>query len=562
MLKNFRIEKKLTIAFVLVALIASIAAVFGCGALVYTSNQYAYALKNYGFSQGDIGKAMVTFSETRSATRAIIGYTDKDVINKAIESYEKSKAEFEQHMGIIEGTLTSEAEHTAYGEVKTELESYWVANESLIELGNTLDEQKSLEAQGLAADTLDPKFDKVYEKLNTLMELNITTGGRLEKNLSTLRIVLTLVIVGVIVGSIIISLILGKQIARGIAVPMGKLAARLKTFAQGNLIDEFPAVTTKDEVGEMIGEATAMSSNLNTVISDLSHGLGELAEGNFVVKLEAEYKGEFEKIQHALGQFIDKMRDTLGSINEASDQVAMGSTQLAENAQGLAEGATDQASSIEELQATINDVAEMIAQNAGQVKGAYKKTETISNEAYTSNQEMDGMVASMERINETSVQIGNIITEIESIASQTNLLALNASIEAARAGEAGKGFAVVADQIGKLADESAKSAANTKQLIETALAEVKQGNEITEKTKTALVGVVQGIEEFAEVSKNLAESSEKQSEAVHQIEGGIEQISNVVQNNSASAEETSATSEELSAQATTLKGLITQFKLM
>ena len=85
----------------------------------------------------------------------------------------------------------------------------------------------------------------------------------------------------------------------------------------------------------------------------------------------------------------------------------------------------------------------------------------------------------MEHITEISKEIGNIITDIEDIASQTNLLALNASIEAARAGEAGKGFAVVADQIGKLAADSAKSAVNTRDLIDKTLVEIQRGNAVT-----------------------------------------------------------------------------------
>lgn len=91
---------------------------------------------------------------------------------------------------------------------------------------------------------------------------------------------------------------------------------------------------------------------------------------------------------------------------------------------------------------------------------------------------MNVLLTEMEHITEISKEIGNIITDIEDIASQTNLLALNASIEAARAGEAGKGFAVVADQIGKLAADSAKSAVNTRDLIDKTLVEIQRGMQL------------------------------------------------------------------------------------
>lgn len=174
---------------------------------------------------------------------------------------------------------------------------------------------------------------------------------------------------------------------------------------------------------------------------------------------------------------------------------------------------------------------------------------------------MNHLTDAMEKINNTSMEIQNIIGAIEDIAAQTNLLSLNASIEAARAGEAGKGFAVVADQIGKLAAESAQSAVNTRQLIAKSLEEVANGNQITEKTVSVLENIVENMVHFADAAKGASDASNMQADLMSQIKGGVEQISLVIQNNSAAAEETSATSEELAAQSESLKSIVAKFQL-
>lgn len=564
MFKKMRINKRLTISFIIVSAITSIAAIVGCIAMLYISNQYTYALQNYGFSQGDIGKAMVTFADCRSATRAVIGYTDSNVIEESLTTHDSKKASFQEYMKQIEKTLTSDAETSSYQSAQEYLNQYWDLDAQILELGNTTDVAKSVEAQNQAAEKLDPVYEKVYSAMSDLMALNVNTGNKLDKDLGTMSYVLLALIIGVIVASVVISILLGKNIARGIANPMGNLGERLKTFAKGDLSSEFPKVESQDEVADMIQVAAEMAANLREIINDTGSLMGEMADGNYAVfsKIPERYVGEFNKLITAINEMNKQMNDTLHQIETASDQVSAGAGNLAEASQSLAEGATEQAGAVEELLATITNLTEGIQKTAENVDGSYQQANKYANEAMQSQEQMQQMVLAMERISETSQKIGNIIADIEDIASQTNLLSFNAAIEAARAGEEGRGFAVVAEQIRKLAEQSAASAVDTRNLIESAIQEITGGNRMAEKVAASIGEVVDGVNSIASTSKDLREISISQAEAMQQAEQGVNQISEVIQSNSANAEESSATSEELSAQATTLNELVQRFTLL
>lgn len=563
MLEKFRIKKRLTVAFIIAACITAIGAIAGAVALVVVDNRYSYALEYYGFSQGDIGKTMVVFADARAATRAIISYMDEDVIEEAIEEHDTNKANFEDFFPQIEGRLTTDSEREAYQKVSDILVQYWKLDAEIVEMGNTLDEEKSAKAQEMAASQLDPLYKEAYGLLKELLDFNITQGNELSTSLTSLSRFLLIAIIIVIVISMVIAIRLGDKIARGISAPLEALGSRLKTFADGNLSEPFPENTTQDEVSDMVLIAKKMAEKLNLIISDVGVLLGQMADGNYAVssKIGEQYTGDFEHLRTAMAKMRDQMNNTLSSIEDASSQVSAGSGNLAEASQSLAEGATDQAGAVEELQATITSITENIKKSAANAQDSYEQARKYADEADHSREEMKAMVEAMERINETSKRIESIISEIEDIASQTNLLSLNASIEAARAGEAGKGFAVVADQIRQLAEQSTKSAVDTRELIEGSLKEITEGNHAAERAASSIETVVSGVKQIAEASKELSLISADQANAMSQAEEGVNQISEVVQSNSATAEEASATSEELSAQAVALDELIGQFTL-
>ncbi len=563
MFKDEKIEKKLTKSFLMVSLITAVAAVLGLIALIVVSNRYSYALTNFGFAQGDIGKTMFEFADVRSSLRAVIGYDDEDAINTVVQQHTDAIAAFEENFAEIENTIVSEAGRETYDQIEAELEAYWALDTKIMETGATTDRELCEKAQEMAINEMAPAYQSIYEKLDDLLEVKVTEGKKLSTTLTILSAILMLVIVVVVVVAVLTSLRIGKRIAQGISNPLKNLGDRLKLFASGDLTSPFPESDSHDEVAEMVNDAAEMADALNVIINDIGTVLGEMESKNYAVqsKVQDRYTKDFKKLIESMRGLRNQMSDTIRSIGEASSQVSGGSINLAESAQSLAEGATEQAGAVEELQATIIDISETMEKSAKSAEESYKQAENYANEADHTRDEMHTMVTAMEKISESSAKIGNIISEIESIASQTNLLSLNASIEAARAGEAGRGFSVVAEEIRQLAEQSAKAAVDTRDLIESSMKEIAEGSRAVERASGSIDNVVSGIKQIAESSKNLSVMVITQAETMRQAEQGISQISEVVQNNSAAAQESSATSEELSAQAATLDELVGQFVL-
>ena len=563
MFKDLKINERLKKGFTMVALIASIAGAVGAVMMVVIMMQYKSALTNYGFSQGDIGKAMIVFADARSATRGIIGYNDDALTEQLIATHDEKKAKFEDYWRTVEETIVSKDERELYDKATNLVNQYWEEEAKAIEIGKSTDDEENLKAQQMMTDTISPLYEEVYETIADLLNTNVDEGNSLNTRLSIMSFIFLVVIIGVIFAAFWQATRMGNSIAKGISEPIGALGDRFKTFAKGDLSSPFPDVDTKDEIAEMIAVAKEMADSLSLVIADSGKHLADMASGNYDIKTTCPevYQGDFEKLLLSMRNMRDQMIQTLRSIEDASSQVSAGSTNLAEASQSLAEGATEQAGAVEELQATITSITENIDKAADQAQESYVQAKKYADEAGNSRTEMKAMVEAMARINETSKNIENIISEIEDIASQTNLLSLNASIEAARAGEAGRGFAVVADQIRQLAEQSTKSAVDTRELIEGSLQEISEGNKAAESAAASIEIVVEGIEKIAETSRNISMTSRDQANAMDQADQGVSQISEVVQSNSATAQESSATSEELSAQAVSLDELISKFIL-
>ncbi len=312
---------------------------------------------------------------------------------------------------------------------------------------------------------------------------------------------------------------------------------------------------SNDEFGMLIDDLQQVIDS----IRDNAHAAREVAEGNLTVGVNP--KSDVDLLGNSLKKLVEQTHDTMAEVMDSAQIVIAGSSQVASASEALAQGSTEQASAIEEITASIDDVAEKTKQNATQANEAADLIEQTIDDVKKGNEEMRQMVIAMEAINKSSESISKIIKVIDDIAFQTNILALNAAVEAARAGEAGKGFAVVAEEVRNLAAKSSAAAAETAEMIEDSIQKVATGSKLADETAKALDEISKAVTQSEAIITDIAAASNYQATAIAQIDQAIEQVSQVVQTNSATSQQCAAASQELAEQVGRVRELLSVYKL-
>ncbi|MDQ1185203.1 HAMP domain-containing methyl-accepting chemotaxis protein [Agrobacterium larrymoorei] len=468
-------------------------------------------------------------------------------------------------------------------------ESKWTQVQALVD-ANRIDEARSmfagsaLAAYNQAKSTLQDAVNDIEADVRREGNVTVSTAGSaITLNYIALALALTIGLGAAVFGN------------RYIARPLVQMTGVMLKLSLGDTQIDIPGRRRKDEIGSMADavevfrqsaienkrlEAEAEQNRtraeserleaqqkaeaeerLRVATSGLAAGLRRLASGDLAFRLNEKFAPDFEPLRNDFNQSIQQLGNTLMEISRAIETMNSGTREIAEGASDLSRRTEQQAATLEQTAAALDEITVNVANSTKRAQEATGAASEANRAAKVSGDVVAAAVDAMQRIEQSSGQISNIIVVIDEIAFQTNLLALNAGVEAARAGEAGKGFAVVAQEVRELAQRSARAAKEIKELIGKSSHEVENGVKLVQQTGEALKAISHHVEAVNEHMGAIATSSQEQATGLTEVNTAVNQMDQTTQQNAALVEETTTATSALATESDKLRALLEQFKL-
>jgi methyl-accepting chemotaxis protein len=359
---------------------------------------------------------------------------------------------------------------------------------------------------------------------------------------------------------------------------------RLGTIAEWkNLTDELLSMTEVTDVVEaatrgdfsfrirednksgLIRDLAAGQNRINILIEqsmeEFSEALRQVADGDLMVRVDSRHEGRFAQLAAGINDTVSRLAETVATIQRSAKDITTAAAEINAGATDLAKRTEEEAASLEETAATTEELAASVKHTAEASNAATETSGKAQSVASEGGLIVRDAIQAMERIEDASRKISDIIGVIDDIAFQTNLLALNAAVEAARAGEAGKGFAVVASEVRTLAQRSGQAARDIKGLIISSAEQVVEGVRLVRATGSSLDNIVAASSQVAETVVMISRASGEQATGIEEMSLAVARIDEMTQQNSALAEQSAASATELINQIDRLNSLVSSFRI-
>ena len=291
-------------------------------------------------------------------------------------------------------------------------------------------------------------------------------------------------------------------------------------------------------------------------MKDIASGDGDLGR-----RLDESGRDELGEVSRDFNAFATKIGRSVLAVREQAVELSAGAEKINATSRTIAGDASEQAATLEQVTASMEELASMVSKTAQNSSGASQIAERARGDADTGAARMKELVGAMDGIRTSSERIASIIRVIDEIAFQTNLLALNAAVEAARAGDAGRGFAVVAQEVRSLAMRSAEAARDTANLIEESGERADAGVRLVSDVEGVFGRIVGGSREVAELLGEISRASKDQSDALRQVAGSMQEIDQTTQANAAASEELASAASETSDQVGSITATLSAFRM-